>query len=385
MKSISRREFVKKGASLALAGSFLKYNFAKAQNTNVIEKPKTNIADAFKYPKTQLSLPGKYSGKVVEIQNEMAINNGKFDYEEISFMIDQAMLILTEKKNNKEAWSQLFSPTDRIGIKVNPVGGKLLSTSHEVVRTVISELVNIGVPLENIIIWDRREFQLFEAGFTPENFPAVQIIGTERKDKQGSFYDENGQLYSESMIDKDWFYWADIDGVYDSETLPYMVNGGKYSYFTKIVTQMVDKIINIPVLKNAGTSITGCLKNIAYGSITNTGRLHKQLWAETSAEVPCFPPIRDKLVLNIMDGIRGCYDGGPGAKPEFITDYNTILLSSDPVAVDRISLDIVLNKRREMGVQKDIVPSSYTFLQMAEKNGLGNADLNNIQIRKMVL
>ncbi|MFH1052167.1 MAG: DUF362 domain-containing protein [bacterium] len=383
-KSITRRDFVKTSTAVALAGAIGKFEKVSAQDKQIPEKPKTNLEDALKYPKTEYSIPGKYPGRVVEIQNSKAIQDGKFDYEQISFMVDRALMFLTEKADNKEAWKTFFSPTDRIGIKVNPVAGKLLSTSHEVVRTIIAELVNIGVPYENIIIWDRREFQLHEAGFTSDKFPAIKIMGTEKKDSKGSFYNESGILYSEEMIDKDWYYRADVEGTYDEESMPYMVNGGKYSYFTKIVTQHVDKIINVPILKNAGASITGCLKNIAYGSITNTARLHKPLWAETCAEVPCFPPLRDKVVLNIVDAIRGCYDGGPGAKPEFITDFNTILAGTDPVALDRIGFDIILNKRREKEIQKDIVPSSVNFLLLAEKNGLGIADIRKIEIKKFV-
>jgi hypothetical protein len=79
-------------------------------------------------------------------------------------------------------------------------------------------------------------------------------------------------------------------------------------------------------MKNAGASITLCLKNLGYGVITNTSRLHSTLWAETSAQVCAFPPVRDKVVLNIADGIKGCYDGGPGANPQFFTDYKMLLL-----------------------------------------------------------
>ena len=79
------------------------------------------------------------------------------------------------------------------------------------------------------------------------------------------------------MIDKEWYYWADCEQEYDAYTLPYMVNSGKYSYFSKICTQEVDKIINVPILKNAGPTVTLCMKNLAYGAITNTGRLHKTL------------------------------------------------------------------------------------------------------------
>ena len=121
------------------------------------------------------------------------------------------------------------------------------------------------------------------------------------------------------MIDREWYYWADVEGDYDEYTIPYMVNGGEYSYYSKIVTQEVDKIINIPILKNAGATVTNAMKNLAYGVISNTGRLHAKLWAETCAEVCAFAPVRDKVVLNITDGLKGCFNGGPGANPQFFT------------------------------------------------------------------
>jgi uncharacterized protein (DUF362 family) len=235
------------------------------------------------------------------------------------------------------------------------------------------------------MIWDRREFELHDAGFTHERFPGVRIRGTECKDDKGSFYDENGKLYGEQRIDKDWYYWADCEEPYDKETLPYMINEGKHSYFSRIVTEEVTKIINIPVLKNAGPTVTLCLKNLAYGAISNTGRLHKPLWSETCAQVPCFPPLRDKVVLNIVDGLIGCYHGGPGANPQFIIPYNCLLVGSDPVAVDRVGYDIVLAKRLEMEVQKEASPRGTQFLDMAAGYKLGIADPANITHKKLDL
>lgn len=106
------------------------------------------------------------------------------------------------------------------------------------------------------------------------------------------------------------YYFVDLEGEYDAYTMPFMINGGKYSYFTKICTEMVTKIINVPVLKNAGTTITSCMKNLAFGSITNTARLHGPMWHDTCASACAFPPLRDKVVLNITDGMIGCFDGG---------------------------------------------------------------------------
>mgnify|MGYP000104496047 FL=1 len=249
----------------------------------------------------------------------------------------------------------------------------------------IEQLLEAGIPKENIVLWDRREFQLHEAGFTPEAYPGIAITGTEKKDEDGSYYNKEGKRYSEEMIDKDWYYFADVEGEYDDYTISYMVNGGKYSYFTKICTQELDKIINIPILKNAGASITLCLKNLGYGVITNTGRLHAQLWGETSAEVCCFPPVRDKVVLNIVDGLRGCYQGGPGANPQYICNYNTLFVGTDPVAVDRIGYGIVLNKRIEEGIQLEDSLRGRAFMEYAAELGLGEVDPEKIALKKVIL
>jgi uncharacterized protein (DUF362 family) len=187
------------------------------------------------------------------------------------------------------------------------------------------------------------------------------------------------------MIDKSIFYWADIEGKYDKDTLPYMVNEGFHSYFTKICTQKVTKIINIPILKNAGGSLTGAMKNLAYGSITNTGRLHQDLWAETCAEVCAFPPLRDKVVLNIIDGIRGCINGGPGANPQFIRNINTLLVGTDPVAIDRIAYEIILKKRLEEKIIKEESAKGKAFLELAQNLKLGTADLNKINWNRVSL
>jgi hypothetical protein len=297
-------------------------------------------------------------------------------------MLRASLLQLTGLASVKEAWSTFVTPEDTIGIKVNPVAGKLLSTSLELVQVILRQLEEAGIPRERIVIWDRREFEMHEVGFTTEAFPGVTIVGTERKDAAGSFTDAEGKLYSEAMIDRAWYYWADVEGKYDAETLPYMVNEGKHSYFSSICTNGVTKIINVPILKNAGASVTLCLKNLAFGAITNTGRLHKQLWAETCAEVPAFPPLRDKTVLNIVDGIKGCYQGGPGANPEFITAFNTLLVGTDPVAVDRIGYDMILATRREKKIQQEESPRGRAFLELAAQLGLGTADRARIDLAK---
>ncbi len=347
--------------------------FAEMQTTE------TNIDDALKVPRNKNSMPGLFPGKVVKVTDPASVVDG-VPQEEIAYeMLKKAMLKLSNEKNLKKAWRKYVSPTDIIGLKVNPVAGRLLTTSHAVTRSVVRQLQEAGIPRKNIVIWDRREMQLHETGYTKDNYPGIEITGTECMDEKGGFYNNQGKLYSEERIDRDHFFYADLEGTHDDYTIPYMVNGGKYSYFTNICTKKVTKIINIPILKNAGPTTTLCLKNLAYGAITNTARLHK-IWHESCAYVCAFAPLRDKVVLNIADGLIGCFDGGPSAKPQFICNYNMLIVGTDPVAVDRIGHDVIIAKRIEQGIQKEDNRNSSRFIDIAQELKLGIGERDKIEL-----
>lgn len=347
--------------------------------------PDTNIEEALAVPRTAQSMPGKYPGKVVRANHPHCVVDGKPSDEATYEMLKQSICSLTGENDPVKAWLQLVGPEDKIGLKVNPIAGKLLSTSHALVRSVIHQLEEAGIPRENLLIWDRREEDLHNSGFTAENYPGIRIIGTEYHDENGSYVNAEGKFYGEERVDKNHYFYVDLEGEYDAYTMPYMLNGGKYSYYTKICTEMVTKIINLPVLKNAGTSITVCMKNLAFGSITNTSRLHGPLWHPTCAYACAFPPLRDKVVLNIADGMIGCFDGGPEANPQFICRYNTLLVGTDPVAVDRIAYDIIVAKRIEEGIQRQEKAGGRSFLELAQKVGLGVADKEKIELTEINL
>jgi len=345
----------------------------------------TNVEEIKKIPRGPNSMPGKYPGKVIRVGTGNASAEGKLSPEKVREAVERGMAELTGEKDMKKAWQQFVSTSDVVGIKVNPIGGSLLSTKPEVVDVIIDGLLQAGVPKSNVIIWDRRHFQLLEAGFRPERFPGIQILGTELKGPNNEFFDEKGDLWSKDNIDREALpYFADVEQKYDKETMPYMVNEGKNSYFTKIVTQKCTKIINVPILKNAGPTVTLCLKNLSYGSLSNTGRLHK-LWL-TSVTEPCaFPHLRDKVVLNIGDGLRACYDGGPGANPKFIWDANVMFFGTDPVAVDAVGHDFIVKERMKRGVQQLDDKKRRAFLDLGAELGLGIADLDKIQCREIEL
>lgn len=384
---MKRRDFFKVAAAAGV--SYAASPVIRAADNSLIasvnQEIETNIADASKSPRVAGSMPGRFPGRVVKCINGKSVSaEGEHNPEVIYDMLAKSMLALTGKDNLPDAWRMFVTPNDIIGLKVNPVAGRLLTTSHAVTKSVVSQLEEAGIPRNNIVIWDRREMQLHETGYTQENYPGITITGTECMDQKGGFYDNEGKLYSQGRIDKEHYFYANLEGEYDDYTIPYMVNGGKYSYFTSIVTQKVTKIINLPILKNAGPTTTLCLKNLSFGSVTNTGRLH-QLWHETCAYVCAFAPLRDKVVLNIADGITGCFEGGPSAKPQYICNYNMLLVGTDPVAVDRVGHDVVIAKRIGMGIQQEDKPSASRFLDLAQELKLGIGKREQIETEELLL
>jgi uncharacterized Fe-S center protein len=61
------------------------------------------------------------------------------------------------------------------------------------------------------------------------------------------------------------------------------------------------------------------------------------------------------------------------------------LLGTDPVAVDRIGYEIILNKRIAEKIQKEDNPKGRKYMDMAEGLGLGVADIKKIKLDKIVL
>ena len=93
-------------------------------------------------------------------------------------------------------------------------------------------------------------------------------------------------------------------------------------------------------------------------------------------------PLRSRTVLQIMDGLRGVWHGGPFARTTRYVFYpRQIMFGTDPVAIDRLLLDIIDNKRRDQGAISiwDRSPSSLKI----DDGRARDADLNvNIIIRE---
>ena len=162
-----------------------------------------------------------------------------------------------------------------------------------------------------------------------------------------------------------------MEGPKDEPYLNQHVFNGKYSYFGKLLTRKLTKIINVPVFKNTGNAVSMATKNIGYGAVCNTNRLHQPLFLDVCVEVPAFPAVRDKLVLNVTDGIKAQYEGGPGPEAKFIYDYGTLFFGTDPFALDLVCHTLIVEKRKAMGVKVNEHPRFTEYFRYAQKLGLG--------------
>lgn len=388
--NVSRRDFLRYsaiGAGVALGSPTLWAQDAAKRNPP--EKTRTNIDDVRNISRVPLSLPGLKPGRVVHVKDPASLVDGKFDADVIQKMFERGLEKLTEMSAS-ESFDKLLSKDDVVGIKVNPVGAGLISTRLEVVDAIITWLEAGGLPRKNIVIWDRFDFMLAEAGYTSERFPGVEIVGLQTMQTEEISDDEDaakskwrtadGKHISAPNFDRDVYYWADVDG---PKGLPYLnqhVFNGKHSYFGKLLTKRLTKIINVPVLKNAGNGISVATKNLGYGAICNTNRLHRPLFFDVCVEVLAFPCIRDKLVLNVVDGLRAQYDGGPMPVPNFAWDEHSMLLATDPFAVDTVCQKMLLAKRKEKGVKVSEHPRYTEYFRYAEKLGLGVTSPGRMQV-----
>jgi len=341
----------------------------------------TNIGDFMKVPRGLHALPGPFPGKVVQVTNPKCLAGDKVDAAVVAGMVEKGITALTGK-GMKKSFQMLFDPRDVVGIKINPVGAPLIQSKPEIVEAVIAWLDKNGLPRGNIVIWDRFDDMLKEAGYTPERFPGVRLVALQTMVEEGkSFRNGKGEHVSAANFDRDAYYFAKgiegkgVQGYKDDEYyLNQHVFNGEYSYFGKLVTREVTKIVNIGPFKNAGHGISMATKNLGYGAICNTGRLHAPLFFRVCTEVLAAPAIRDKLVLNINDGIRGQYDDGPMMNEKFVYPNHSLYFATDPFALDSVCHAQMTEKRKAMGVKVSDHPRFTDYLRYAEKLGLGVVD-----------
>lgn len=350
----------------------------------------------------KFALPGDFRGRVVEVTHAHAVAKNRVIQTAVREIIAQGMRRLTGEASETAAWKRFFSRDDVVGIKGSTVGRPDAIAHTETVLEVIRGLKLAGVPLQNIILFERNETDLKAVGYL-ERLP------------QGIRNASGSPASHEVQLQIEGFPGTTISG-YDEKVFvefPRLGPGAdpnepahRRSHLLRVVSQDVTKVVNLCSLKDhAAAGVTMALKNMSHGFVNNTWRTHVDPaapWVDQFIPaVVGLPAVRSKVVLHICDALWGIYDGGPGRwNPHFRSWlYRSLLFATDPVAMDRIGWSILDRKRQAMklpriadcGTKADN-PGHETFARRqphhilrAGEKGLGESSLSRINHVKVKL
>jgi hypothetical protein len=323
---MQRRTFVQLLAASPLVAS------ARAQDFKNI--PDYKIITPYQ-PSDAPGMPGPYPGRVVAVRSAKSLSEDgqQVHGDAVREMMERGMRALTGDAKTIDSWKRFFQPDDVVAIKVNAGGRPWVVSSHEIVAETIRNLMEVGVKPQQIHIYERFQGQLDQVNYAPRVPAGVNIFAAERANSRNDNRSYDPKVYVEAS-----FFGED-------DTRSNMIG---------LISQKVTKIINIPNMKDHGaTGVTGCLKNIAYGSFSNVARTHHRGVTHTLSFVGTLAtvePLRSRTVLQIMDGLRGVWHGGPFAPTlKYVFFPRAIMFGTDPVAIDRLLLDIIDDERKRRG------------------------------------
>jgi len=242
-----------------------------------------------------------------------------------------------------DAIRALFSPSDKVGLKINTIAGRSLSTRPEVSLALAGLLAENGPDLKNVLIWDRTNRELREAGYRLNLLDkGPKVLGT----------DTNGFGY-------------------DPEIVSHLNIGSRFS---TIQSQSTTAVVSLALLKDHGTAgLTAGMKNY-YGTIHNPNKYHDANCDPYVAELFDTPPVKSKHKLTIIDGLLVQYHRGPSYHQRWAEPCDFLLFSRDAVAADLVGWTIIEELRARHGLpslKEDGREPAYLFT--AEKMGLGVA------------
>ena len=357
-------------------------------------------------------MPGPFPGRVIEVQRPDAVfTNNEINPHAVKAMMDRGMIELTGADHPQEGWKRFFEPDDVVGIKVNPVGMKrpgyvgAISSPAVLIETV-EGLKSAGVKPRNIIVFERYAKEFRDAGYeavmstrpldgvrwyaSAAGYDSAQldIEGYESRLAGGKGRDRDPNVvgYDPDVFVHMGFAQANAELAKDERRFR--------SHLSLVVTNMVNKIVTIPVLKDhRSAGVTLALKNLSHGMNNNVARSHLgsiyRLGDRRSAPNQCNtfiptaagqPILRHKATLHILDGLVGVYEGGPGSWNTTWGTWrqNSLFFATDPVALDHVGWNIIDMKRVERGWlpvammgQLQLAPAEAVASQLAEL-GAGN-------------
>ena len=296
--------------------------------------------------------------KVVIVRSPGILSrDGELDESRLGAMYDRGFNLLGGSGRSEDLLRTLFTRTDTIGIKVNTIGGRALSTRPETAAVLARCLAAAGQRDEEIIVWDRTNRELREAGFAL------------RMNQKGSGSRTFG---------------TDTGGMgYENRLVSHRSIGSRFSI---IQAQMVTASISLAILKDHGLAgITAGMKNY-FGAIHNPNKYHDDHCDPYVAEVFESAPVKGKHRLTVIDALRVQYHRGPAYHAAWAEPVGALIFSTDPVAADFTGWQLIELLREKAGLpslaEEGREPS---YIRTAGSMQLGRCRSEDIELIEEVL
>ena len=291
---------------------------------------------------------------VVVVKLAQSPLDGKLDSGAYRRLLETGLTALNGGPDLKSALAAVL-PGGVVGFKTSCLARKSNSTPVALVDALTSLLIDNGFDANDLIVWERTSRELADVGFVLNaSSQGVRFLGT----------DANGVGY----------------------TREFSTSGEVSSLVSRIMTDLVQHSVNLPVLKDHSIAgLSAGMKNM-YGAIHNPNKFHANCCDPYCAHVNNLEPIRQKHRLTIIDAIRVQYDGGPGYMAQFMATFGALVISRDLVAADRVGLEILEQLRKDHG-RPPLAQAGreVKYLKTAKSIGLGEEDLARIDLRVLVV
>jgi len=273
-------------------------------------------------------------------------------------------------------------PKRRAGLKVmtNTPG---LSTPLALVRALISALEARGFKPDELFIVDQNEERLHQAGLLPLNAPSgegtfagVQVIALERGRYYSLKYNYESNLPAadagQQTNDQKTYAWS-------------FTPNPRWSLLPVPLLLDVDFWINLPVGIEVGDfGLEGALVNASLLAASNTNRFidNPSTGARAVADMAAVPELVRGWVLTILSLEHFQFIGGPSFNSLYTESQSQLLMSPNPVMLDRL-LYVNMSEARRLRHLPPFDPPAYLDYARLPATHLGDDDPTKIYLVQM--
>lgn len=242
----------------------------------------------------------------------------------------------TGQARTRNAWRALFKPDDVIGILFDPIGAEELRTAAPLTRMLVESLtVQGGIPAKQILLIHRP--------------PLTDLYGT-----------------------------RPLPLGYQAKALAVT---GKHTTHLMKALEPVTALLNVPFVKDHRVlGLSSAVVNLTLRQVSNPDLFVNGDGEPGPEDLLAVEAIRSRHRLTLTNAIRGIYDGGPRAHEGRMWTQASLMAATDPVAADRIALDMLDAARHSRGLKPvDEAGRPAGYLARCQAMGLGVADLSRIK------